>query len=100
MYTFLRRPVLLSDSRDITFPRVCRERLMLAPSCREMEREQAKGTNEATSVQLCWMQQVALSSVWPYVVCIIATTCTVCNRIVCQRVVTHMISVKSKVKVL
>ena len=52
MYTFFRRPVLLSDSRDITFPRVCRERLMLAPSCRG--REHAIGLNEATSVQLCF----------------------------------------------
>lgn len=34
MKTFFLLPVDFSESKEMTFPRVCRERLMLAPSCR------------------------------------------------------------------
>ena len=33
MYTLSLRPVERSARREMTLPRVCRERLMLAPSC-------------------------------------------------------------------
>ena len=39
MKTFFLLPVDFSESKEMTFPRVCRERLMLAPSCRQGGRE-------------------------------------------------------------